>query len=225
MAEQEVKNEAELHIPIPTKFQQVLDDNNLRDLFRYYLKNHLASECLLFYENVEMYERIDRDEFRKRAAKGLMIKFILDPAQYRINISSDIKQKLLDTSVDDFKKDTFESAKREMFNLMEDNYFTKFVKYLRGEEKVKRLNVNTMDIYRKAKRVYANGRRKPAFKGDKRQSKSRKSAKQEDGMPPPKVKRTSSRRSDLSFESVQEIEEGLREMDAQLKDEFDYKLI
>ena len=91
------EDEQQMSIKLPTKFQEVLDDNDLRDLFRYYLKNHLATECLLFYENVEMYERIDRDDFRKRAAKGLLIKFILDPSQYRINISSATKQKLLDT--------------------------------------------------------------------------------------------------------------------------------
>lgn len=85
-------------IPIPKEFEEVLANNDLRDLFRHYLKNHLASECLLFYENVELYEMIDRQEFRKRAAKGLLIKFILDPSQYRINISDQTKQKLLDTS-------------------------------------------------------------------------------------------------------------------------------
>ena len=36
--------------------------------------------------------------------------------------------------VNDFQPDTFEEAKREMFYLMEDNYFGRFVKYLRGEE-------------------------------------------------------------------------------------------
>lgn len=84
--------------------------------------------------------------------------------------------------------------------------------------------MNILDIYRKVKRVYANGRRKPTFKGEKKKKKKpQPTTTGEDGMPPPKIRRSSSRRS--SFESVEEIEEGLREMDPHLKDEFDYKIL
>ena len=81
-----------------------------------------------------------------------------------------------------------------------------------------------MDVYRKTKRIYANGRRRPMFKGEEKK-KIAKSLADGEGMPPPKIRRSSSRRSDLSFQSVEEIEEGLRKMDAHLKDEFDYKLL
>jgi len=110
---------------VPTELRQVLNSPRLRYLFRAYLRSLYASESLLFYETVELYQTIDKETWRKRAAEGMIKKFVNPSSQYAVNISSKIREKLL--NLRHFDRNSFDEAKEELYALMASNFFNRFI--------------------------------------------------------------------------------------------------
>lgn len=114
---------------IPKSMGDVLKNADLRFKFRVYLKARHAEENLLFYESVELFQKVGdvggQDKWRHRAAEGLMAKFVLENSVYEINVSAPTRLKLLRTTK--WEKTSFDTAKSETYDLLKENYFTSFV--------------------------------------------------------------------------------------------------
>jgi hypothetical protein len=79
----------------------------------------------MFYETVELYQSINKDNWRRRAAEGMIRKFVDPQSPYAVNISSKARHELLTKK--QFERDSFDSAKDELYVLMETNFFGKFI--------------------------------------------------------------------------------------------------
>lgn len=110
---------------VPTELSQVLNSPRLRAMFRAHLKALYASESLMFYETIELYETINKESWRKRAGEGMVKRFVDPSSKYAVNISSRTIEKLL--SLKTFEKESFDDAKKELYDLMTTNFFAKFI--------------------------------------------------------------------------------------------------
>jgi hypothetical protein len=110
---------------VPKSLGDVLASSELRYKFRVFLKERLSLESLMFYESIEMYEKIADIKWRKRAGEGLLTKFVIQEADLQVNISSHCRTKLL--RVTKWEKNSFEEAKVEMYELLRTNFFAPFV--------------------------------------------------------------------------------------------------
>jgi len=110
---------------IPKSLGDVLSNSELRHKFRLFLKERHSSESLMFYESIELFEKIPDIKWRKRAGEGLLAKFVMEEADLEVNISSSVRTKLLRTTR--WEKDAFADAKSEMYDLLKTNFFSAFV--------------------------------------------------------------------------------------------------
>lgn len=117
---------------IPPTLEVVLDSPELRKKFRHFLQKRLANESLLFYESIELYEQIQKETIRNKAGKQMVAQFILEHSECWVNIPASVRDDLLETS--SFTPETFEIAKKEVYKLMNANFFEYFTKYLQGME-------------------------------------------------------------------------------------------
>ncbi len=111
----------------PRGLSEVLRSPQARNRFRRFLRKHFASESLLLFETIEMYQRIDNEEWRAAAGLQIVERFIHEHADFAVNLSSQVRSKILATK--HFRSETFNAAKREVFALMEDNFFARFVEW------------------------------------------------------------------------------------------------
>ena len=111
----------------PRELSEVLRSPQARNRFRRFLRKHFASENLLLFETIEMYQRIDNEEWRVAAGLQIVERFIHEHADFAVNLSGQVRSKILATK--HFRSETFNAAKREVFALMEDNFFARFVEW------------------------------------------------------------------------------------------------
>mmetsp|Transcript_6377 Transcript_6377/g.8371 ORF Transcript_6377/g.8371 Transcript_6377/m.8371 type:complete len:244 (+) Transcript_6377:177-908(+) len=112
----------------PTDVAEIFESKRLRRKFKDYLLKKLAIESFLFYESLELYEKLTKDSWRQRSGTALVEKFVTEGSEYEINLSSTVRKNLAETK--NFTRDTFAEAKLEVYNLMSVNFFPKFVKYV-----------------------------------------------------------------------------------------------
>jgi len=116
----------ELHeTGVPSSLSEVLRSATLRHHFRQFLRERHASESLLFYESIEMYQNIHNEKWRTRAGEGLVAKFIVDEAAMQVNLGSVARNKLMKCVR--FDDNTFDEAKAEAYDLLKMNFFAPFV--------------------------------------------------------------------------------------------------
>jgi len=120
-----------------TSLMQVLQSTKWRNEFREYLKFSFAEENLDFWEAVERFEGIpnNRMDERRKAFAKIMERFVVEHSQEQVNLPSHQSRQLLDI-YEDMKDEAadavidanvFESAKREIFDLIYRNFFSTFV--------------------------------------------------------------------------------------------------
>lgn len=110
---------------VPKSLSEVLRSPLLRQKFREFLKQRHASESLMFYECVELFEMVTEATWRRRAAEGIVAKFIATSATFEINIGSATRRRLLATTR--WEPDSFLEAKAETYDLLKTNFFAEFV--------------------------------------------------------------------------------------------------
>lgn len=110
---------------MPKSLGEILANPSLRYKFRQFLKERQAVESLMFYESIELYEKIDDVKWRKRAAEGLMAKFVMSDAEFEVNISGACRERLLRTTKWD--KECFGEVKYELYDLLKMNFFAAFI--------------------------------------------------------------------------------------------------
>lgn len=113
---------------LPKQFCEVLESKTLRERFREFLDERVATECLNFYEAVELYEQILKPELRQKAGKHLVEDYLAIDAKYAINIPYEIRESIL--TCEFYVEDTFLAAKHSVVELMSSNFFHKFKKKL-----------------------------------------------------------------------------------------------
>jgi hypothetical protein len=121
---------------LPRELSEVLRSPQSRNRFRRFLRKHFAAENLLLFETIEMYQRIDNDEWRVAAGQQIVERFIHEHADFAVNLSGQVRGKILATK--HFRCETFNAAKREVFTLMEDNFFARFVEWCAGDAEAER---------------------------------------------------------------------------------------
>ena len=110
---------------IPKSLGEVLTSSELRYKFRVFLKERHSAESLMFYESIELFEKIQDPKWQKRAGEGLISKFVMEEAELAANISSHCRTKLL--RVTKWELHTFDEAKSEMYDLLKSNFFAPFI--------------------------------------------------------------------------------------------------
>jgi len=110
---------------IPKSLGDVLAASELRYKFRVFLKERHSAESLMFYESIELFEKIKDPKWQKRAGEGLIAKFVMEEAELEANISSHCRTKLLRVTKWELK--TFDEAKSEMYDLLKTNFFAAFI--------------------------------------------------------------------------------------------------
>ena len=114
---------------VPRSLGEVLRSAPLRSKFRAFLKERHASETLMFYESIEMYQAIPPDAkgdvWRRRAAEGIISKFVDASAVYEVNLPDDAKRKLL--GMTKWTPDAFDDAKAICYGLLRDNFLNAFI--------------------------------------------------------------------------------------------------
>jgi hypothetical protein len=110
---------------VPKSLGEVLRSAPLRNKFRVFLRKYKASESLAFYETIELYQAIQDPKWRSRAAEGIISKFIDASAVFEVNISSSVRQRLLQTTK--WENSSFDDAKAEAYDLMKTNFFANFI--------------------------------------------------------------------------------------------------
>ncbi len=121
---------------LPRELSEVLRSPQWRNRFRRFLRKHFASENLLLFETIEMYQRIDNEEWRIAAGQQIVERFIHEHADFAVNLSGQVRGKILANK--HFRGETFNAAKREVFTLMEDNFFARFVEWCAGDAEAER---------------------------------------------------------------------------------------
>mmetsp|Transcript_6868 Transcript_6868/g.7897 ORF Transcript_6868/g.7897 Transcript_6868/m.7897 type:complete len:189 (+) Transcript_6868:244-810(+) len=115
---------------LPTDIHFILRNKDLHDKFRNFLIDKIAIESLLFLDDVKIYERITKPEWKQRAGHSVIAKFVGPNAKYQINISEQQRSALLETDI--FDETTFDQAKNTVTELLQDNFFYSFVQYLKN---------------------------------------------------------------------------------------------
>ena len=110
---------------LPKSLGDILSNIELRYKFRVFLKERMSVESLMFYESIELYEKIDDPKWRKRAAEGLISKFVMEDAELQVNISSVCSTRLL--RITKWEPNSFAEAKSEIYDLLKTNFFAPFV--------------------------------------------------------------------------------------------------
>jgi len=124
--------EKEPAFAIPKDLGEALRRPKMRNQFREFLRRSLALENLLFFETIELYQKIEREKWRELAGRQMIEKFLSSQSLYQVNLSSETAQQLRDTIA--FELDTFDKAKREIFQLMNENFFDRFIDALKMSE-------------------------------------------------------------------------------------------
>ena len=70
---------------IPLDLGEVLRKPFMRNQFREFLRKRLAHENLLFFETIEMYQKIDQAPWRRVAGEQMVSKFIENEAPYHLH--------------------------------------------------------------------------------------------------------------------------------------------
>lgn len=114
-------------VSIPTELSEVLRSPLLRNAFRNFLRRKYANESLMFFETIEFFKKIPNDEWRSQIANGMIEKFVNDGADFSVNISAEDRSELFARQKSQFwPQDSFDSAQREMYDLMTTNFFIDF---------------------------------------------------------------------------------------------------
>ncbi|GBG29122.1 Regulator of G-protein signaling 4 [Hondaea fermentalgiana] len=117
----------------PADLKEVLRRPHMRAQFREFLRRSLAQENLLFFETIELYQRIDKAKWRQSAGLQMIEKFLEPDSLFQVNLPARVAEHL--RSVTTFEADSFDEAKREIFRLMNDNFFNRFVHALDESER------------------------------------------------------------------------------------------
>eukprot|EP00475_Leptophrys_vorax_P030361 TRINITY_DN45433_c0_g1_i1.p1 TRINITY_DN45433_c0_g1~~TRINITY_DN45433_c0_g1_i1.p1 ORF type:complete len:472 (-),score=98.53 TRINITY_DN45433_c0_g1_i1:61-1383(-) len=111
--------------------QVLFEEVELLEKFRIYLEQELATENLLFYEDVERFKHICKDspEARvKEKAKNLFDKYLAKNAPYQINLDADTVRDLRTMYFSGNVTPTmFDEAQKEILDLMEKDTFRRFL--------------------------------------------------------------------------------------------------
>jgi hypothetical protein len=110
---------------LPKSLGDILSSSDLRYKFRLFLKERHSAESLMFYESIELYEKIQDPKWQKRAAEGLISKFVMEDSELQVNISAICTTRLL--RVTKWEQSTFADAKSEIYDLLKTNFFAAFV--------------------------------------------------------------------------------------------------
>lgn len=111
----------------PSQLSGVLSQPFLRTLFRTFLKTKHAGESLMLFETIELFNSVNAAEWRCKVAEGIMERFVLDTAEFSVNISARDRGELVARYKTEFwPEQSFASVMREMYDLMSQNYFQAF---------------------------------------------------------------------------------------------------
>mmetsp|Transcript_14080 Transcript_14080/g.16035 ORF Transcript_14080/g.16035 Transcript_14080/m.16035 type:complete len:187 (+) Transcript_14080:242-802(+) len=131
---------------VPQTIELVLRDKKLKQKFETFLIDRVAIESLQFLDSVAFYEKVEKPEWRVRAAGSIIAKFVSPNAQYQINISERVREHLL--NLVEFEKDSFEPAKNAVLALLQENFYLQFVAYLEDP------STNTMEPIENVQEYY-----------------------------------------------------------------------
>lgn len=115
---------------LPQDLREVLASDDLRSEFMAFLRARLANESLLFYESIELYEKLETQTHRNRIGRKMVEEFVTSESIYWVNLGFSTREDL--TSTVTFEEDTFDTAKSEVFTLMSCNFFESFKRHLAG---------------------------------------------------------------------------------------------
>jgi hypothetical protein len=119
--------ETEAPLEMPKELFEVLHSPLLRNAFRAYLKRKFAGESLAFFETIEMFKKVKLDEWRIQMAEGMMSRFVLEGAEFGVNISGADRSELIARMRTQYwPQDSFNAVQREMYDLMNNNHFQSF---------------------------------------------------------------------------------------------------
>mmetsp|Transcript_17006 Transcript_17006/g.33230 ORF Transcript_17006/g.33230 Transcript_17006/m.33230 type:complete len:235 (+) Transcript_17006:374-1078(+) len=116
----------------PKDLQEVLRRPHMRNQFREFLRRSLAQENLLFFETIELYQKIDKPHWRQTAGTQMVEKFLEPGSLLQVNLPAREAETIRRTKY--FEEDTFDLAKIEIFRLMNDNFFHRFVRALEDSQ-------------------------------------------------------------------------------------------
>jgi len=121
------------------KLSHVLEDPELKKKFHEFCEEKFASENLLFWNIIDVYESLWKDEGvtddrRQSEARGIVERFISGGGLAEVNIAYFVRTELMrlyaesDANKDRkvFSQNSFEEAKLEIYNLMNHNFFAEF---------------------------------------------------------------------------------------------------
>mmetsp|Transcript_10285 Transcript_10285/g.12387 ORF Transcript_10285/g.12387 Transcript_10285/m.12387 type:complete len:228 (+) Transcript_10285:141-824(+) len=202
---------------LPDNLAIVLDSKKLRRRFKDFLMDKFAIESYLFYDSLELYSKIKKQQWRTKQGTLLLNKFVAEGSQYEVNLSGKVRDELLNTSA--FTASTFDEAKAEIFNLMKTNFFDNFCKWLAGDDEhtvdERRVTMKHSEVYQKSpdfKRVTipSSAENTAAAKAAKERARQRTSI--QNAASYPQTRRLSSARRLSLWESWMEDEDELQEI-------------
>jgi len=122
------KDVAEDHTLAPKHLVDILSSSKLRYAFRNFLRKKAASEALMAFEAIELYEGLPNASSRERTAVAILDKFIRQGSPNEINVSAETRAELLgDETKHAWNENSFHNCKRDMYALLDENFFESFV--------------------------------------------------------------------------------------------------
>jgi len=114
-----------------------------------FLAKEWSTENLLFWKQVNDYKEIVNQEERTKKAQAIYETFVRENAIYEVNLPDTIRSELRRTieqnlGQSDVQFDLFDSAQNEIFSLMSNDSFTRFMKT--EDSFVELSNINTVDV-------------------------------------------------------------------------------
>lgn len=108
-------------------FEKLLKDGSGLVVFTEFLKKEFSQENIIFWKAVEQYKKIIEADKRKAKAKEIFMKHVSVKATDPINIEQNARQQV-EKQLDSPSISTFERPQQEIFKLMKQDSYPRFIK-------------------------------------------------------------------------------------------------
>ena len=109
----------------------VLQDDVCRCFFKEYLRTELATECILFFEDVQIFTKLESDKERLSKAEEIFQSYLLPTSPLEINISGKLQKAFSQEFIEakqtgDIKIDIFEDVLKHVTDTVILDSFPRF---------------------------------------------------------------------------------------------------
>ncbi|XP_052099872.1 regulator of G-protein signaling 12-like isoform X2 [Mytilus californianus] len=142
-------------------FNKLLNDHGGLAVFTEFLKKEFSQENILFWRTCEQFKHIEDSDKRKGEAKEIFMKYMSQKATDPVNVEH-VSVKQVEKQLDNPGTNTFEKPQQEIFKLMKQDSYPRFIKselyktYLMREMEGKPLNLPADEFEQKDKKEEKN---------------------------------------------------------------------